>query len=140
MKDCLILGFPTALIYKEVYPLLLCKTLQVSEREIHFKYGNREIAAKWFYTLQSDIDKDKWKMDKTYNPNDYPTYNNAPDIIECSRTSNLPVDYQGKIGVPISFFVRYPFLDYDILEHRGDLLINGKNVYERLIIKKKKET
>lgn len=78
------------------------------------------------------------QLTKTYNPDDYPTYDNAPDIIECGNKSNIPVDYTGKIGVPISFFCYYPELPYEILEKRGDLVLNGKRLFERLIIRRKR--
>lgn len=60
-----------------------------------------------------------------------------PDIIE-SSSKDIPVDYQGLIAVPITFFKYYDYLPYEILEKRGDLVLNGKTVYERLIIRRKK--
>lgn len=136
MKDCLIIGPVTALMYKDVYPLLRDKILTVTEMGIHFN-ENPNISCKWFTTLVRSVDMKRRKLTKTYNPDDYPTYDNAPDIIECGNKSNIPVDYQDKIGVPITFFFYYPYLDYEVLEHRGDLKLNGKTVYERLIIRRK---
>ena len=137
MKDCLIIGFPTALMYNDVYPLLKDKILTVTERAIHFNPEAEDIHGKWYTTLGRSVDMKRRQLTKTYNPDDYPTYDNAPDIIECGNKSNIPVDYQGKIGVPISFFFYYPELDYEILEHRGDLKLNGKTVFARLIIRRK---
>lgn len=137
MKACLIIGPVTALTYKDVYPLLRDKILTVTERAIHFN-ENSNITCKWFTTLSRSVDMRRRQLTKTYNPDDYPTYDNAPDIIECSNKSNIPADYAGKIGVPISFFFYYPELDYEVLEHRGDLKLNGKTVFERLIIQKRK--
>jgi len=136
MKDCLIIGPVTVMHYKDVYPLLKNKILTVTERAVDFlpvlhQEGN------WFTTLARSVDMRRRQLTKTYNPDDYPTYDNAPEIIECSNKSNIPVDYQDKIGVPITFFYYYPELDYEILEHRGDLKLNGKTVYERLIIRRK---
>lgn len=138
MKDCLIIGFPTALHYNDVYPLLMDKILTVTEREVPFYVENKHIGAKWFSTLnRAGINMRRRQLTKTYNSNDYQTYDNAPDIIECSNKSNIPVDYHGKIGVPISFFSYYPELDYEILEKRGDLKLNGKRLFTRLIIRRK---
>lgn len=139
MKDCLIIGFPTALHYKDVYPLLKDQILTVTERSVQFYVENKHIGAEWFSTLnRTGIIMSRRQLTKTYNPDDYPTYDNAPDIIECSNKSNIPADYTGKIGVPISFFFYYPELPYEILEKRGDLALNGKRLFTRLIIQKKK--
>ena len=136
MKDCLIIGFPTAMCYNDVYPLLRDKVLTVTERSVNF-YEVTHTMGNWYTTLKRSVDMRRRKLTKTYNPQDYPTYDNAPDIIECGNKSNIPVDYQGKIGVPISFFFYYPELDYEILEHRGDLKLNGKQMFVRLIIRRK---
>lgn len=136
MKDCLIIGPTTAPICKDVYPLLKDKVLTVTERAIHFN-ENHNIVGRWFTTLSRSVDMSRRKLTKTYNPYDYPRYDNAPDIIECNNKSNIPVDYQDKIGVPINFFYYYPELDYEILEKRGDLVLNGKQMFARLIIRRK---
>lgn len=137
MKDCLIIGPVTALMYKDIYPLLKYKILTVTERAINKFYQADHMKSVWFTTLSRSVDMKRRQLTKTYNPDDYPRYDNAPEIIECTNKSNIPVDYTDKIGVPITFFFYYPELDYEVLEHRGDLKLNGKTVYERLIIRRK---
>jgi len=141
MKDCLIIGPTHSPIYKDVYPLLVNKTLTVKDTCIHFSSTDPDCPkGRWFSTLQrSGVDMRRRQLTKTYTPEDYPTYDNAPDIIECSNKSNIPIDYTGKIGVPISFFFYYPELPYEILEKRGDLVLNGKQMFTRLIIRRKTE-
>lgn len=136
MKDCLIIGFPTALMYKDVYPLLRDKILTVTERSVNF-YEDTHVKGNWYTTLPRSVDMSRRQLTKTYNPDDYPRYENAPEIIECNNKSKIPVDYPDKIGVPISFFYYYPELPYEILEKRGDLVLNGKQMFERLIIRRK---
>ncbi len=135
MKDCLIIGPAYVFHYNDVYPLLLDKTLKVGVWTVG--WGN--IGCNWFTTLQVNRpESKKLKLSKTYNPDDYPRFDNAPDIIE-SKSKDIPVDYQGLIAVPITFFKYYDYLPYEVLEHRGDLKLDGKTVYERLIIRKKQD-
>lgn len=136
MKPCLIIGPVTALTYKDIYPLLINKILTVTERSVDF-YKDTHIMGNWYTTFIRSVDMRRRQLTKTYIPDNYPTYDNAPDIIECSNKSNIPIDYTGKIGVPISFFFYYPELPYEILEKRGDLKLKGKNVFARLIIRRK---
>lgn len=141
MKDCLIIGPATALTYKNVYPLLTDKILKVGIWRIKWQLSKDKPNAAvgyWCTTFQVNRpDNKKLKLTKTYNDNDYPRFDNAPDIIECKKNVLIPKDYQGKIGAPITFLCYYPDLDYEILDKRGDLKLNGKSVFERLIIKKK---
>jgi hypothetical protein len=144
MKDCLIIGPATALMYKDVYPLLVSKKLKLGHKghmeRIGFYYtgpdGNSVfMTAIWLTTLQVER-KDKFIPTEVYSPEKYPYYDGT-DIIEVKPYNKLPKDYDGKMGVPIGFFFYYPELDYEILEKRGDLKLNGKNKFARLIIRRK---
>ena len=134
MKACLIIGPTTVMMYKDVYPLLRDKILKVWRRKIHF---TANLVGEWFSTFQVDRpDEKKLVLTKIYNENDYPRFDNDPEIIE-SKSKDIPVDYQGLIAVPITFFKYYDYLPYEILEKRGDLVLNGKRLFARLIIRRK---
>ena len=136
MKECLIIGPVTTLMYKEVYPLLKDKILTVTERSVDF-YEDTHVMGNWYTTLTRSVDMRRRQLTKTYNPQDYPRYDNAPEIIECTNKSKIPVNYPDKIGVPITFFFYYPELPYEILELRTDLKMNNKQLFARLIIRRK---
>lgn len=137
MKNCLIIGPTTALMYKDIYPLLKDKILTVTERAINKFYQADHMKSVWFTTLSRSVDMRRRQLTKTYNPDNYPRFDNATDIIECTNKKDIPIDYTGKIGVPVTFFYYYPELDYEILEKRGDLVLNGKRLFARLIIRRK---
>lgn len=75
----------------------------------------------------------------------YPKYDNY-DAIEVKYTEAIPSDWNGLMGVPISFLDRYCPEQFEILgldDHRVSWLghgpaINGKTLYRRLIIKRRK--
>ena len=137
MKDCLIIGPDTVMMYKDVYPLLLDKTLKVGIWTVGCELLGKKAWGDWLSTLQVNRpESKKLKLSKTYNPDDYHRFNNAPDIIE-SKSKDIPVDYQGLIAVPITFFKYYDYLPYEILELRTDLKLNGKQMFARLIIRRK---
>lgn len=144
MKDCLIIGPISSLHYNEVYPLLVSKKLKLGykghmERSGFYHTGPDGNSvfkpAIWFTTLQVEH-KDKFIPTEAYSPEKYPYYDGT-DIIEVKPYNKLPKDYDDKMGVCDTFFFYYPYLDYEILEKRGDLKLNGKTVYERLIIRRK---
>lgn len=54
------------------------------------------------------------ELTKTYNPEEYPKYDNY-DAIEVSKTKNIPMDYTGLIGVPITFLNSYNPEQFEII-------------------------
>ena len=146
MKDCLIIGPASAFHYDETFNLLKNNILRPGHKgylqDVDMVFINadgteKRVTAPFFTTLQVK-DRDRhFTPTKTYNEKDYPKYDNY-DAVDCKFKNNLPIDYEGKIGIPTSFFFYYPELDYEILEHRGDLKLNGKTVFERLIIRRKR--
>ena len=75
---------------------------------------------------------------KTYSPEEYPKYDNC-DAIEVSKTIEIPVDYDGLMGVPISFLDRFCPDQFEIVRFRKgddgrDLVINGAQPYFRILI------
>ena len=144
MKDCLIIGPVTALMYNDVYPLLKDKVLLLGylghrERQTiwcdNYDGTLRAISAIWFTTLKVEH-KDKYLPTKTYVEGAYKYYDGT-DIIEVKPYNKLPKDYGGKMGVCLTFFFYYPYLDYEILELRTDLKLDGKYKFARLIIRRK---
>ena len=65
-----------------------------------------EVPANYMTNLNYDFTKPNFNLTKYYNPVDYPKYDNY-DAIEVSRCPNIPMDYTGLMGVPISFFNKY---------------------------------
>lgn len=125
------------MMYKDVYPLLKNKVLKVGVWTVGWETEKGRIIGYWLTTIQVNRPEEKkLKLTKTYNENDYPRFDNAPGIIE-SSSKDIPIDYPGLIAVPISFFKYYDYLPYEILEKRGDLVLNGKQMFARLIIRRK---
>ena len=162
-KDFLIVGNQNAVTYKEVFPLLKNNQVWLGYHSGSFKfevpnsYGkkNAEIGedgkkyAKlgnitWFTNLDVKKRHEKLILYKTYTPEEYPKYDNY-DAIEVSRVANIPVDYDGVMGVPITFLGKYNPEQFEILGQtgvdieleKGRPYINGKRKYARILIKRK---
>lgn len=83
-------------------------------------------------------------LSKKYTPEEYPVYDNYA-AIEVSEVKNIPVDYFGLMGVPITALDKHIdmlfeilFLSPDIPGLKGKLKLNGKELYRRLIIRRKR--
>lgn len=162
-KDFLIIGNKNAITYKDFFKLIKEKKvwLGASHRnrgtgmyfsipDINYLQNPTRVkdgkvfigGAIWFTTLDIPANHEPMTLYKKYTPEEYPKYDNY-DAIEVSRTKYIPVDYEGHMGVPITFLNSgYNPEQFEIIKFRKgddekDLSINGKYTYFRIIIKKK---
>lgn len=62
--------------------------------------------AYWFTNLDTSRRHEPLTLYKRYTPEEYPTYTNYP-AIEVGRAADIPMDYDGEMGVPITFLDKY---------------------------------
>ena len=149
-KKFLVIGGYNAITYKEVFGFIKENKLWlgVSPRSMNFKKSDGSIDvvnASWFTNLDNrkrHIDLIRDVLYKKYNEVDYPKYDNY-DAINIDKVANIPVDYFGYMGVPITYLSNHNPEQFEIVRFRKgddekDLVINGKSPYFRIIIKNKK--
>jgi len=102
----------------------------------------------WFTNLDIHKRHEDLILYKKYTPEEYPKYDNY-DAINVNKTKDIPKDYSGAMGVPITFLDKYNPEQFEILgidrvlveELTGKVsrfLINGKELYARIIIRNKR--
>ena len=111
MKAFLIIGNLNAVTYKQVFPLIKDGRvgLGVNNNGKDFVKPDgtlQQIGSWWYTTLHHDRINPPLTLTATYTPEAYPRYDNY-DAIEVSRTKDIPRDYYGVMGVPISFLDKY---------------------------------
>lgn len=110
------------------------------------EFGNRIISPNnclWLTNLDTSKRHKDINLKKEYygNEYEYPKYDNYNGI-NVNKTKDIPKDYMGYIGVPITFLHKYNPEQFDIIKFRKgdnekDLSINGKCPYFRILIKRK---
>ncbi|MGI6079095.1 MAG: adenine-specific methyltransferase EcoRI family protein [Fastidiosipilaceae bacterium] len=103
----------------------------------------------WFTNLDIAKRHEDLVLFKTYTPQQYPTYDNY-DAIEVSRYQDIPADFDGVMGVPVTFLEKYNPEQFEILgSNRGvdqdpnrvygrGSHLNGKETFKRLFIRRRK--
>lgn len=89
------------------------------------------------------IQQEHWKLNELYDEHNYIKFDNY-DAINCDRSNLIPKDYTGVIAVPVTYYIKHDSSKYKILGMMGISgqygaplgIINGKNKYKRLLIKK----
>lgn len=76
--------------------------------------GSVARACKWYTNLDVSYRHDELIMTELYEPEKYPRYFNY-DAIEVSKVKNIPDDWTGKMGVPISFLSKYNPEQFEII-------------------------
>ena len=168
-KKFLIIGNVNAITYKEVFPLIknnqiwLGASIHSGDREFRVpddyplkatgsridKNGAKYIRVKgvrWFTNLDYKQRHEDLILYKHYLPNEYPKYDNYNGI-NVDKTADIPMDFNGAMGVPITFLDKYSPEQFKLIKFRkGDdnkdlrYTIDGetKQPYFRIIIKNKK--
>lgn len=165
-KKFLVIGNSNALMYKEIFPLIKNNKvwLGVNYGDMSFRvpeYSEERRTRFWI-----DEDGQKWRslgnamwltnldlerrhknleLINTYTPLDYQKYD-LYDAIEVSRVANIPIDYDGIMGVPITFLNKHNPEQFEIIgeanhgsDNEYDLFkptINGKEIYKRVLIRR----
>jgi hypothetical protein len=168
-KSFIIIGNQNAVSYKEIFKFIKenkiwygmdnggTKWFQVpldyeilTESRIKFDdKGNKYFSMgniAWFTNLDTPKRHTKLGLYKQYVPEEYPHYENY-DAIEVSKYLDIPCDYEGAMGVPISFLDKYNPEQFEILgidryidgnkTPNKRFTLNGKELYARIVIKRK---
>ena len=104
-------------------------------------------SACWFTNLDYKQRHDDLILFKRYSPEAYPKYDNY-DAIEVSRVVDIPMDWDGAMGVPITFLNKHNPDQYEIIGMGRPLIteltgkqsrfrINGKEKFARIVIRRK---
>lgn len=158
-KDFLIIGNVNAISYKEVFPLIkenkmwLGVSLNATKcsfivnedydgKNVFYENGVKyaKVNTVWFTNLDHKKRHEEILLYKKYNTEEYPKYDNY-NAIEVSKTKDIPIDYDGVMGVPITFLNKYCPTQFEIIKFRKgdddkDLSVNGKCPYFRILIKR----
>ncbi len=187
-KQFLIIGNVNAITYKEIFPLIkenkvwLGPSITSGDRKFHVpddyelkaagcgidENGKKFIRVKgvrWFTNLDHNKRHEPLDLYKHYTPEEYPKYDNY-DAINVDKTFEIPMDYDGVMGVPLTFLDKYCPEQFEILgitdrqntsglrtkkytkeddKRYNDLNARGvlktkkgyKSIYARLLIRKK---
>lgn len=166
-KKFLIIGNQNAITYKEIFRLVKENKLWIgsalsyaafkvpdSYEEKSTRFWVDETGQKWrsfgnicwFTNLDNKKRHEELILYKTYNPEEYPTYDNY-DAINVDKVAEIPMDYDGVMGVPITFLDKYTPEQFEIVgidryvednpNYGHRFKINQKEIYARILIRRK---
>jgi hypothetical protein len=159
-KKFLIIGPINAITYKEVFPLIKNNEIWLGYKSGAMSFIKPDKNVQdfgnicWFTNLDVKKRRDELILYKKYNPKDYPKYDNY-DAINVDRVTEIPEDYYGAMGVPITFLDKYNPEQFEIINSNdykyradyhdnptgliksGDGAVCGRITYARILIKRR---
>jgi len=168
-KKFLILGDQNAITYKEIFGYIKENKLWLgydnggtkwfrvpddydiqTESRIKIEDGIKYFSMgriMWFTNLDTTKRHENLTLYKRYSPEEYPKYDNY-DAINVSRVANIPMNYEGVIGVPITFIDKHNPEQFEIIgidryvednpNYGSRFKLNGKEIYARVLIRNKR--
>lgn len=166
-KQFIIIGNTNALTYKETFRMFQQDKIRTGytnfnvgmffavpdsfEKFHHIENGQkmaRVSTSCWFTNLPVAKHKEDLVLYKHYTPEEYPTYDNY-DAINVNTYTDIPCDYEGIMGVPITFLDKYNPNQFEIVGamtstkiddyNFGYPYLNGNKIYARILIRKRKK-
>jgi hypothetical protein len=162
-KKFLIIGNVNAITYKDIFPLIKDNKLWLGysihsggrEFKVPDNYplkasgcrvdisGSKFISVKgvrWYTNLDYKEKHQNLLLYKKYNEKEFKKFDSY-DAINVNKTCDIPYDYEGYMGVPITFMDKYNPDQFDIIDGlNSNAVVNGKATYFRIVIKNKKPT
>ena len=155
-KKFIIIGNDNCRTYKEIFPLIKNNKLWCGYNHVKEflkpdgstkQFGN----VGWYTNLPTTIRKEEILTGKVYAGYEsmYKKYDNY-DAININKLTDIPMDYKGVMGVPITFIDHYNPDQFEIIGHEHDIQGNGgaglpegqfevehKGLFKRILIRKK---
>ena len=167
-KKFIIIGHQNAITYKEVFPLILQNKIWLGYgfrgnagffiNHVYEDYASasshkegmiRVSGVTWYTNLDIQKRHEVLTPYKKYSPEEYPHYDNY-DAINVDKTADIPRDYDGVMGVPITYLDKHNPDQFEIIglmastaidEYNfGYPYINGEKKYARILIRKRKQS
>jgi hypothetical protein len=168
-KKFLVIGNMNAITYKEIFPIVqnneawlgyhngdMAFRVPADSEPRKTRFWIDETGQKWrslgnamWFTNLDVSYRHKWmELTSTYSPERHPHFDNY-DAINVSRVADIPMDYEGIMAVPLTILTKFNPDQFEIVgeaNHGSDNpydlfkpLINGKEIFKRILIRKKKK-
>ena len=134
-KDFIIMGPLTAAGYSNVLPYIASGKVNVDSKEIKaFSNGKKLGNIIWLTTFAPP--RHSMEFTETYAPEKYKRYDRYPNTINVDRLRDIPKDYYGKMGVPLTFIKYLNREEFNLLGEVNGTFVEGEKKFRRLLVQR----
>lgn len=142
-KKFLIIGSVQAISYNNIFPLIKERKMWVWDADysyVEFPTSKKKttttfVNISWFTNIPNDKYTYPLHLCNKYKPDENLKYDNY-DAINVNEVYKIPMDYNGIMGVPITFMTKHCPSQFEIVDKLDSPKINGKNIFKRILIRR----
>lgn len=142
-KKFLIIGNINAVTCNNIFPLIKERKIWFWDEDysyVEFPTSKKKttttlVNISWFTNIPNDKYTYPLYLCKKYSPDVYLKYDNY-DAINVNDVYEIPMDYNGIIGVPITFMAKHCPSQFEIVDKLDSPKINGKIIFKRILIRR----
>ena len=133
-KDFIIMGPLYSVDYSNILPHIVSGRVNVDFKENKTFSNEKKVSVIWLTTFTSP--RHSMEFTETYTPEKYKRYDRYPDTINIDRSRDIPKDYYGKMGVPLSFIKYLHREEFNLLGEVKWRYVEGKVKFKRLLVQR----
>lgn len=126
MVDFLVIGPYVSILYVDIFPLVKYGRIYTGYNRSGMYFNDMHINSCWFQNI-IDFDTDLLLLNKCYSDN-YRKFDNF-DALYVEKIKDIPVDYDGLIGVPVTFIEKWNKRQFEIVGVFSDNKADGIDVF-----------
>ena len=134
-KDFIIMGPLTAVGYSNILPHIVSGRVNV-DLKMTKTFSNGKVLSNIIWLTTFTPPRHSMEFTETYTPEKYKRYDRHPDTINIDRSRNIPKDYYGKMGVPLSFIKYLHREEFNLLGKVKGAYVEGKEKFKRLLVQR----
>ena len=135
-KDFIIMGPLTAAAYSNILPHIVSGKVNVDLKGNKTFSNGKAITNVIWLTTFTPPPPHSMEFTETYVPEKYKRYDRYPDTISIDRSRDIPKDYYGKMGVPLSFIKYLHREEFNLLGKVKDRNVEGEKKFQRLLVQR----
>lgn len=133
-KDFIIMGPLCSVLYQSILPYIVSREVNVDLKGNKTFSNGKPIRIIWLTTFTPS--RHSMEFTETYDPEKYKRYDRYPDTINVDRSRDIPKDYYGKMGVPLSFIKYLNREEFNILGKVKGTFVEGEEKFKRLLVQR----
>lgn len=134
-KDFIIMGPLMAAAYSNILPHIVSGKVSVDLKGAK-TFSNGKVISNIIWLTTFTPPRHSMEFTETYAPEKYKRYDRHPDTINIDRSRDIPKDYYGKMGVPLSFIKYLHREEFNLLGEVKGTFVEGKEKFKRLLVQR----
>lgn len=134
-KDFIIMGALPSVVCSNILPCIVNGRVNVDLKDSK-TFSNGKVFSNIIWLTTFTPPRHSMEFTETYAPEKYKRYDRYPDTINIDRSRDIPKDYYGKMGVPLSFIKYLNREEFNLFGKVKGAFVEGEEKFKRLLVQR----